>query len=100
LAMGFNMRKADWRNSAGTLPRYPRTILLVNNLPGSHPFADSLHFRGQERSADKTPQVVKVSFMKEVCHASLSTPAPVFLSISGEVVMLISGECLALWWSC
>jgi hypothetical protein len=33
------------------------SVLLVNNLPGSHAFADSLHFLGQERNAGKTLQV-------------------------------------------
>ena len=32
-------------------------ILLVNDLPGGHAFADSLHFLGQERNAGKTLQV-------------------------------------------
>src|SRR5580693_3110693 len=32
-------------------------VLLVNNLPGSHAFADSFDFLGQERNARKTPQV-------------------------------------------
>src|SRR5690349_17086602 len=38
----------------------------------------------------KRRKFVNVSSVKEVCHASQSAPSPVFLFMSGEVVVLIS----------
>src|SRR6202158_933826 len=66
-------------------------VLLVNNLPGSHAFADWLDFSGQKRNAGKTPQV-RERLVQEGGLPSLPGGfIAIFLSMSGEVGLLI-------WW--
>jgi len=62
-------------------------VLLVNNLAGSHAFADSLQFLGQERNAGKTPQV-----RERLVHEGGLPCLPVG-SIASSAHIL--GECLA-----
>src|SRR5271157_695124 len=54
-------------------------------LPGSHAFADSLHFLGQERNAGKTPQVCE-----RFVHEGGLPCLPV-----GSISAHLLGECLA-----
>ncbi len=72
------------------------SVLLVNNLAGSHALADSLHFVGHERNAGKTPQV-----RERLVHEGGLPGLPVgfiasfFFHVRRSSIVYLLGECLA-----